>query len=111
MKLDRNVNDDGLGKYALLLLRRLADCREGTFGTLSPPVEDAVKVLERERILDWGRAGTESEFFLIRLKDRYAAPALRAYAAAAEADDPEWAAEVRNMAERAEASPWQQSPD
>ena len=106
MKLDRNIHADGRGKYALIPLRKL---RSGD--TFSGNVEQAIETLRRAGLIDWGIVGTESEFFVIRLKDRYAAPSLFAYANAAAADDPEWADEVRSMAVRAERSPWQKQPD
>lgn len=112
MKPDRNINDTGMGKYALLKLRPLADMRDGTFQSLPSEIVAAFKLLEDEGILDWGRTGTESEFFVIRLKDKYARDALRAYANAAHTDDPEYAAEIYEMAERAgPASPFCKKPD
>ena len=74
MKLDRNLNANGKGKYALLNLRN-------------------------DRI-EWGFVGASDEFFVIKLKDKYAQAALIAYADAAEHDDPEWAKEVRELAQR-----------
>lgn len=113
MKLDRNINDDGLGKYALLKLRRLKLYEtQAPFSKYAPAIQNALELLENEGILDWGRQGTESEFMLIRLKDRYAQAALRAYAEAARQDDPEWADEVALMADRSgPASPFCQAPD
>jgi glutamine synthetase len=111
MKLDRNIKaNDGRGKYAILLLRKLA-LYQGDQPFAVSEVEKAIETLERAGIIDWGIVGTESEFFLTRLKDQYAAPSLHAYADAAEKDDPEWAGEVRELARRAEVSPWQQKPD
>lgn len=114
MKLDRNINGDGRGKYALLKLRKLNEFTEpgDPFQTVSPMIAEAITVLENAGILDWGRAGTEAEFMLIRLKDKYAAEALEAYAAAAVEDDPEYAGEIRDMANRAGPnSPWCKAPD
>lgn len=54
MKLDRNVNPDGRGKYALINLRNNTVC--------------------------WGG---DDQFFVIKYKDAFAAPALYAYAEAA----------------------------
>jgi len=100
MKLDRNINDDRMGKYAILNLRKLADFRDGTFQNLAPKIIDALITLEENGILDWGRVGTGSEFFLIKLKDCYANIALAAYAGAASNDDPEYAKEILEMAAR-----------
>jgi len=52
MKLDRNINPDGKGKYALINLRK--------------------------NIVEWG--GGDGQFFVIKYKDIFAAPALKAYA-------------------------------
>lgn len=113
MKLDRNINHNGRDKYALLKLRKLDDCTEqGAFGELHPSIADALKTLEASGILDWGIAGTEAEFMVIRLKDRYARQALKAYAECAQVDDPEYAGEIFAMADRAGAcSPWCKKPD
>lgn len=101
MKLDRNLNANGMGKYALLKLRKLEEMRSGTFGELPPSVTAAIKLLEREGILDWGDA-PETEFFVIRLKDKYARGPLCEYATAAEMDGEwEYGKEVRELASRA----------
>lgn len=101
MKLDRNIpGNEGRGKYALILLRKLATYEpEGAFATNQ--VMDAIALLDREGLIDWGTIGSESEFFLMRLKDRSAHNGLVGYACDAESYDPEWASEVREMAMRA----------
>jgi hypothetical protein len=105
MKLDRNLNPNGRGKYALLKLRKLTE-----FETPGTPqhmhresIRHAMKLLETHGILDWGNT-TDSEFMVIRLKDKYADSALAAYAISARADDPEYAYEIAEMADRAGAS-------
>ncbi len=103
MKMDRNENEDGLGKYALVLLRKLRPVKGA--------VQDALSVLEREGLLDWGTSGTPAEFFLVRLKDRSAEAALRAYADDAMAYDAEWAQEVYLLADRAMHHPSKKTPD
>src|SRR5690349_16291653 len=118
MKLDRNINPNRRGKYALLKLRRLTEI-EGWDGGEGEALDrqaviDAVALLERAGILDWGWAGTDGEFFVIRLKDKYAAEAIRAYsdavvkdAASIVGDEPaykdrmQWALEVQKLQERA----------
>ena len=101
MKLDRNINDDGMGKYALILMRELADIASIQTDLKIPKgLDNAIRALENVGVIDWGERESEGEFFLIRLKDKYAQPALVAYAEEAEADDPEWAAEVRALAAR-----------
>jgi hypothetical protein len=113
MKLDRNLNEDGRGKYAVLKLRRLALFDDGkTFGGLDKKIAAAIRTLDRAGILDWGQPGTESEFFLIRLKDKYAQGCLRSYATDAARDDTEYAGEIFEMANRAgPSSPFCKRPD
>lgn len=113
MKLDRNINANKLGKYALLRLRKLEEyIAQETFGELAPEIAAAIKTLETAGILDWGLEGTEGEFFVCRLKDKYALDALTAYATAAYGDDIEYAAEISEMALRSgPRSPWCKRPD
>ena len=93
MKLDRNINADGLGKYALLKLRNL---RRG-----DPAVDAALRTLDEAGILDWGNT-VDSEFFVIRLKDKYADDALFRYALSARHDgEDDYGREIEEMAERA----------
>lgn len=99
MKLDRNVNETGQGKYALLKMRELRLFEPHSLNDPSP-VGDALELLSDNDLLDYGEVGTEREFFVIRLRDKYADAALAAYADAAEADDPEYAAEIREMLPR-----------
>lgn len=115
MKLDRNINGNGRGKYALLKLRKLDEFTppDDPFQQVASPIADAIKTLEDAGILDWGITGTEAEFMLIRLRDKYAPGALYEYALAAERDgETEFAAEVRAMAHRSGLmSPWCKKPD
>jgi hypothetical protein len=53
----------------------------------------------------------DSDFFVIRLKDKYAAPALAAYAMAAYRDDQEYGLQVLNLAKQAAEHPNQKQPD
>lgn len=76
MKLDRNIHPEGRGKYELRNLRT------------------------GEIVHDCG-PGEEHEFFVIMLKDRNADAALRAYADKIKPRDPEFSAEVRQLALRA----------
>lgn len=76
MKLDRNINPDGQGKYELRNLRT------------------------GQVVTDCG-VGEEHEFFVIMLKDVAAGVALEHYADAIEPFDREWAEEVRKLADRA----------
>lgn len=97
MKLDRNINEDGKGKYALVKLRNL---RAADPFAPKPPEIRAIETLEKCGYLDWGD-DEDSEFFVIRLKDINAEQALLAYADSAEDYDKEFAAEVRELAGRA----------
>lgn len=115
MKLDRNINDNRRGKYALLKLRKLDEFTDPAdpWQQVAPKITGAIKVLQDAGILDWGPVGTEAEFMVIRLKDKYAAGALYEYALAAERDgETEFAAEIREMAKRSgPQSPWCKKPD
>jgi len=110
MKLDRNINPDGQGKYALLLLRKVR-AQVQRAGGLPADIENAWKTFNNHGFIDHGWADLGNEFFVIRLKDKYAAPALAAYAGAAMKDDPEWAREVLNLANKAAVHVHQHSPD
>lgn len=114
MKLDRNIADDGLGKYAIINLRKLNETCENpsTFKRWTPEVEAALKTLEGVGVLEWGCVGAPDEFFLVKLKDRHAEAALKGYAESAAVNDPEWAAEVHELAMRSGMnSPYCKAPD
>ena len=74
MKLVRNQTADGTGKYSV------TRNRDG-------------------KVLD-SHPGSHEEFFVLMLKDEYSKPALQAYADAVRAFDPEYAAEIDEMAAR-----------
>lgn len=102
MKPDRNINPDGKGKYALLKLRETGIFRRD---------EDPEFVRVFEKSIDFGDTA-ENEFFVIRLKDKYAADALSAYACAALTDgETEWAEEVQKLADKARNHPSKKQPD
>lgn len=106
MKMDRNINDGGLGKYAVVNLRKLKPYMN------VPEVAEALKVLEAAEALEWGRTGEPDEFFLIKLKDINAEHALIAYADQANITDKEFAGEVYELAQRAGANnPFCKHPD
>jgi hypothetical protein len=114
MKMDRNTTDDGLGKYAVINLRRLNEtCSSAeTFQRWSPEVQAALDTLESVGVLEWGRTGEPDEFFLIKLKDVNAEHALIAYADQVNYSDKEFAGEVYELAKRAGAnSPYCKHPD
>lgn len=105
MKLDRNINQGGKGKYALINLRKLpVDPR--TAPALAAAVTDYPESIE------FGFVGNEDEFWLIKLKDKYAAAALQAYADAARVDDPEYATQIDEMVKRSGTNnPFCKNPD
>lgn len=113
MKLDRNEPENfGRGKYALIKIRELDNHRAGFLGQIPRGITNALRCLKNRDILDEGLEGSPSEFFVIRLKDKYAKAALQAYADAAAADDPEWAADVSELAKRSGPShPYCKRPD
>lgn len=86
MKLDRSMNPAGFGKYALLNLRK--------------------------NTVEWGFLGAIDEFFVIKLRDKHAQAALNAYVDSVREEDPEFAAEVQTLANRAgKDSPFCKDPD
>lgn len=93
MQLDRNLNPAGKGKYALINLRKLP-------GDPRTPADLAAAILANPECVEFGAVGAPDEFWPIKLKDRFAEPALQAYADAAQSVDPEFAAQVRELASR-----------
>lgn len=115
-RLDRN-SGNGRGKYGLIKNRRLRDCllkaNDGESGVeFAASVCKAIVVLERAGIIEWGEAESEHEFFVIKLKDKYADDALRRYVISAAHDDSDYAREVNELADRAGTSnPFCKAPD
>lgn len=106
MKLDRNITTPRRGKYALIKLRQSII----TPALVESALAVAGSVSVRSDAIDFGNTA-ESDFFVIRLKDKYAESALRAYAAAASFDDPEYANEIRDLADIAKNHPNKKRPD
>jgi hypothetical protein len=100
MKLDRNINANGRGKYALLKLRRVRELQDTLTEEGKQRLAQAFDLLEAAGILDWGNT-IDSEFMVIRLKDAAAEQGLREYANKAAEFDPEYAGEIAEMARRA----------
>ncbi len=97
MKLDRNSNLDGMGKYALLNLRKLPYHLQS-----KDPNWLGLAAARTPEAIETGIVGEQDEFFVIKLKDAGAEAALIAYAdKMAELGMAEWAQEVREMAKRA----------
>ncbi len=105
MKLDRNLNPTGKGKYALIKLR----VDQPVFSSNSEP-PDGRNLRISSKAVDYGDT-PDSEFFVIRLKDKYAYAALRAYSLAAMVDDEEYANEIMKLAHGADMHPSKRKPD
>lgn len=109
MRLDRNSN--GRGKYALIKNRRLDELRSPDTKELPIDIEQALKTLAEAGVLDVGDSPS-AEFFVMRLKDRFAGPALATYSQHAAAVDLEYAHEVSQLAKRSGmAHPLCRNPD
>lgn len=105
MNLDRNLNADGKGKYALINLRKI----EGNPQTAE---ELAAAILKNPECVEFGRVGEQDEFFVIKLKDEYAPDGLRGYGARAWASDAEYGSKVLDLARRSgKNSPFCKKPD
>jgi len=110
MRLVRNTTESGRGKYMLVLTRKLD--AHNSKEPYPNRVSDAIDVLTEAGILDDPYPETEGEFFVLRLRDRHAQAALHAYANSVGATDAQFAAEVRELADRAgPSSPWCKEPD
>jgi hypothetical protein len=96
MKLDRN---NGRGKYAIVNLREIERIGGVSHGH-NPDIAHALRILELNNLIEYGDVGSENEFFVIKLKDKYADAALARYAAMASSDDAEYANDVAAMAAR-----------
>lgn len=72
MKLDRNINPSGKGKYALINLRKIP-------GAPRTAEELAASILANPECVEFGMVGSPDEFWVIKLKDRYAGRALAAH--------------------------------
>lgn len=105
MKLDRNINKDGKGKYALIQLRKVDAGSEA---------EGLLLRLHELGCLEWGCVGKPDEFFVIKLRDKYAQEGLSAYSAAVAKDASkyandedksrsimQWAIQVQSLCQRA----------
>lgn len=103
MKLDRNLGI-GRGKYALIKLREIPALEPGKDCYCTPIFQLP------QSAVDFGNTA-DSDFFVIRLKDKYAAKALTAYACAAAEDDPEYAEEILELARLADTHPNKKKPD
>jgi hypothetical protein len=108
MKLDRNKNPNGKGKYALVLMRQVPPWTDNSPKALA--IHNALHTLDRNGCLDFGNAGYR-DFFVLRLRDVGAEAALRAYAEQFRTSDPEWAKEIDALATKAAARTDKKQPD
>jgi hypothetical protein len=105
MKLDRNINPTGKGKYALINMRKIE-------GDPRTPQELAAAILKNPEAVEFGATGTEGEFFVIKLKDQFADEGLGAYGEAAWPHDREYGEAVLELSRRAGPnSPFCKKPD
>lgn len=80
MKLDRNTNPDGRGKYALIQLRDLHELEYANIELQKETEKRPVSI--PSTAIHIGNEGPGEQFFVIKYKDQFAAPALHAYAQA-----------------------------
>lgn len=101
MKLDRT--NGGRSKYALVRLRGIEGNSEA---------DRLLQRLEELGHIDFGHVGAPDEFFVIKLRDLHALPALASYSRSASLDDPEYSREVLGLANRAGVlNPYRKKPD
>lgn len=108
MRLDRNVKDRC--KYALIKLRDIEPLK----ATLINGAPESVMcyIIPAEAVVKCSPEGNpEDEFFVIKLRDAFAAPALKAYAKAASHWDGEYAVDVMALAHKAENMKDKKFPD
>ncbi len=82
MKLDRNINPDGRGKYALINMRRVAELTAETCASPTGEINQALRVLAKFGALTYGFESEGEQFFVMKYKDRFTAAGLRGYAKA-----------------------------
>jgi hypothetical protein len=109
MRLDRNK--DGTQKYALVKMRVVQEIKRADPQGAGKDVESALATLAIAGVLDRSGVGDDGEFFVIRLKDRHAGPALEAYAKSAGTYDYELGVDVAELMARADGHPNRKDPD
>ena len=83
MKLDRNVNTDGMGRYALIRLREITKAQLKKLVTFARKEKflAALDFGEGDKQVKGARSGKDRpDFFVVKLDDEFAADALSAYA-------------------------------
>ena len=87
MQLDRNTNRGGAGKYALVNMRKLLPLIDTPDPTIKE--QDVVACFDklfRAGIITLGNESPGDQFFVMKYKDKFTAPALQAYAVMAHAE-------------------------
>lgn len=83
MKLDRNINPDGWGKYALVLMRVLIPImQKPATDAEAVAVREAFELLIQKGIIRTGAEAPGLNFFVLGFNDRFTPQALRGYYAA-----------------------------
>ena len=86
MKLDRNTNRAGRGKYALVNMRKLipmlslVEDEGATLHGDEAATYNAFQLLLTRGIITLGNETPGDQFFVMKYKDQFTAPALQAYA-------------------------------
>lgn len=112
MKLDRSATNDGRGKYGLIKARRLARLTATHSPGVVSEIEHAIAVLEAAELIEWGLPGSAEEFFVMKLKDKWAGSSLATYAQQAISEgETEFGAEVLGLAARSAGHPLSKKPD
>jgi hypothetical protein len=102
--LIRDMSPDGKCKYALVRLDRLREASPVTKAL----GEGALDQLQSMDLLEYGEKGTAEEFFVLKLKDRFAARAIEEYARqvrvhARQFDNPEWLDQFNDLMDYAKS--------
>lgn len=85
MKLDRNIDPHGRGKYALVKMRKLNPILNSTIlDERSLRIAEAFALLSKEGMIHFGDESPSDQFFVMKYKDKFTHHALSAYAAACE---------------------------
>lgn len=86
MKLDRNTNRGGRGKYALVNMRKLIPLLDkeppvgGSVASIEAATVSAFELLVAQGIITLGNESPGEQFFVMKYKDKFTAKALFAYA-------------------------------
>lgn len=109
MRLERtNPDFGGTGKYALVNMRKVRALEGVPFSDTAK----AIKTLLDAGVLEYGKPGSAEEFFVIKLRDEFAEPALVLYANTAMlGGEKEYARDVMALANRSARSPHRKRPD